>query len=382
MDIQLMQDIRLLIMVISVFLGLSLGLFLSLNESAKNKANTYLGILVLCITLFFLPHFFARFRLLETFHFVIGLPRIIPFLFGPLTLMYVRACTQKGFIMKRVDWLHFIPALIMLINCWPELTMDVAEKITNQRNFAKTGTVSDYAWIWLLKVIHPLIYFGLSIQLILRYRQHVTNAASHMDSAFHRWVLTFIFILSLPILGLLLFVFTEFGRFSLVILSIGLMSFLIAIYIATLVKPELFHAFPYQMPIPTSTETKKQKYENSNLKEAQKEQYLQKLEAFMHQHKPFQEPELTLAQLSEKVKIPAHYLSQVINEKLQINFLDFINGYRVKEAQVKLIDPSLSHYTILSIAYESGFNSKSTFYAAFKRATGMTPSQFRKSSFQ
>ena len=379
---QLMQDIRLLIIIISVFLGLSLGLFLLWNKSAKNKANTYLGILVLCITLFFLPHFFARYGLLERLHYVIGLPRIIPFLFGPLTLLYVRACTQKGFQMRNIDWLHFIPAFLMLLNCWPDITASVGEKIANQSFFAKTGQVSDYAWIWLLKVIHPLIYFGLSVQLIFKYRQHVSNAASFIDTAFHRWLLTFIFILSVPILGLLLFVFTEFGRFSLMILSMGLMTFLLAIYIATLVKPTLFHAFPYQMPIPISTATKKQKYENSNLKEAQKEQYLQKLKSFMHQHKPFQEPELTLAQLSDKVKIPTHYLSQVINEKLEVNFLDFINNYRVKEAQVKLIDPTLSHYTILAIAYEAGFNSKSTFYAAFKKVTGMTPSQFRKTSFQ
>lgn len=87
---------------------------------------------------------------------------------------------------------------------------------------------------------------------------------------------------------------------------------------------------------------------------------------------------MTLAQLAEQVNIPAHYVSQVINEKLATSFLDFVNGYRVKAAQAKLIDPKLSHYTILSIAYEAGFNSKSTFYTAFKKVTGMTPSQYRK----
>ena len=97
----------------------------------------------------------------------------------------------------------------------------------------------------------------------------------------------------------------------------------------------------------------------------QKEKYLDKLTAFMENEKAYQSPELTLTQLSEQVKIPAHYLSQVINEKLDCNFLDFVNGYRVEDAKEKLIDPKFDHYTIVSVAYEAGFNSKSTFLYCF-----------------
>lgn len=378
MSVELLQDIKLLIMVLGVFLGLSLGLFLLFNKSAKNKANRYLGILVFSIMLFFIPRFLARFELLETFHYFIGTARISPFLFGPLTYLYVRSCTQKGFEIRPILWLHFIPAFLMFCYCWPELSASVSEKIANQNNFNQNGLVKGYAWVWLLKVIHPLIYFGLSVQLISLYRKHVSNAASTIDSAFHRWLLTFIFILSLPLISLLGFVFTEFGAFSIIGLALGLLAFLMAIYIATLVKPELFHAFPHQMPIPESAEEQKQKYESSSLQEAQKDKYVEKLQTYIVNHKPYEKPELTLAQLSEKVKIPAHYLSQVINEKLNVNFLDFINSYRVEAAKELLLNPKMSHYTILSIAYEAGFNSKSTFYTAFKKGTGMTPSQYRK----
>jgi len=147
---------------------------------------------------------------------------------------------------------------------------------------------------------------------------------------------------------------------------------------AAMVKPESFHALPQQMLIPESSEVQKQKYENSKLQDNQKEKYVEKLQSFVTDKQPYLEPELTLAQLSEEVKIPTYYLSHVINEKLGCTFLDFINGYRVEAAKAKLTDPTFSHYTILSIAYEAGFNSKSTFYSVFKRQTGMTPSQYRK----
>ena len=76
---------------------------------------------------------------------------------------------------------------------------------------------------------------------------------------------------------------------------------------------------------------------------------------------------------------PKHYLSQIINEKLNCNFLDFINGYRIDDAKDKLLDENYEHFTILAIAYEVGFNSKSAFYTAFKKNTNSTPSQYRKS---
>ena len=114
----------------------------------------------------------------------------------------------------------------------------------------------------------------------------------------------------------------------------------------------------------------KKKYENSNLDEAQKERYVLKLQDYVKNHEPYKEPELTLGILSERLDIPTHYLSQVINEKLGTNFLEYINRHRTEYAKSLLVDPDMSHYTIMSIAYDSGFNSKSTFYTAFKKYTG------------
>jgi AraC-like DNA-binding protein len=70
-------------------------------------------------------------------------------------------------------------------------------------------------------------------------------------------------------------------------------------------------------------------------------------------------------------------LSQVINDLLNYNFNDLINSYRVEEAKKMLKDEGMSNFTIASIAYECGFNTLSAFNVAFKKFTGLTPSQFR-----
>lgn len=132
------------------------------------------------------------------------------------------------------------------------------------------------------------------------------------------------------------------------------------------------------MPLQEPQEIQKQKYESSNLQEGEKVKMIKKLLLYMETEEPFKEAELTLSQLADKVKIPINYLSQIINEKMECNFLDFINRYGVEQAKKMLHDNKYEHYTIIAIAYEAGFNSKSAFYTAFKKITNMNPSNFQK----
>lgn len=77
------------------------------------------------------------------------------------------------------------------------------------------------------------------------------------------------------------------------------------------------------------------------------------------------------------MNISTHHLSQAINQNLNTNFYKFVNAYRVEEVKKKLKNPEFEKYSILGIAFESGFNSKSTFNKIFKEETGMTPSEFK-----
>ena len=101
------------------------------------------------------------------------------------------------------------------------------------------------------------------------------------------------------------------------------------------------------------------------------------LDDYMKKSKPFLNNELTLNQLAVGVNIPPHHLSQIINEHLNQNFFDFINQFRVNEFIERLPNPKYAHYALLAIAFDSGFNSKTTFNRYFKKAVGLTPSEYK-----
>ena len=98
----------------------------------------------------------------------------------------------------------------------------------------------------------------------------------------------------------------------------------------------------------------------------------------MRSEKPYLDPALTLAMLAEKLSMPGKHLSQIINEHFGQNFNDFINSYRIRAAIARLSDAKTREDKLLKIAFESGFNSKSVFNAAFKKNTGFRPSEFRQ----
>jgi AraC-like DNA-binding protein len=99
----------------------------------------------------------------------------------------------------------------------------------------------------------------------------------------------------------------------------------------------------------------------------------------MEPEKIYTDGDLTIQKLAAKLSIPVQHLSQVVNEQLNQNILDFINKHRVEEAKRRLLDPASKHLSILAIAEDVGFNSKSAFNAVFKKHTKTTPSEFRKS---
>jgi AraC-like DNA-binding protein len=107
------------------------------------------------------------------------------------------------------------------------------------------------------------------------------------------------------------------------------------------------------------------------------EEHHQKLMDTMKNLKPYLNPDLNLEMLAANVDVSAGYLSQIINKKEKVNFYDFVNRYRVEEAKNIIRNPKFRHYSLLAIGQEAGFNSKTTFNAAFKRYAGATPSQFK-----
>ncbi len=108
------------------------------------------------------------------------------------------------------------------------------------------------------------------------------------------------------------------------------------------------------------------------------EDALRRLEDLMVRVRVYQDPELNREGLADSLGVSPRSLSSLINGHYGMNFYDFVNQYRVQEAREKLADPGNANVTVQRIFEDAGFNSKSTFNTLFKKATGKTPSEFRR----
>ena len=155
------------------------------------------------------------------------------------------------------------------------------------------------------------------------------------------------------------------------------------VYTEPLMKP--LHAHPrfqeLMNPIfgkETTFDLSKKKYKKSLLDRKLIDQYKQQLKTLMSEKEPYLNSELTLRVLAEMMEIPPNHLSQLLNEGFDKNFSEYINSYRLETFKSKVADPSLKHLTILGLAYESGFNSKTVFNTFFKKVMGKTPRAYWK----
>jgi AraC-like DNA-binding protein len=127
--------------------------------------------------------------------------------------------------------------------------------------------------------------------------------------------------------------------------------------------------------------TADRRYERSGMDASMMNDYEAALAAFMRKSRIYLEPDLSLEVLATRMKMSRHHLTQLLNEKVEKNFYGFINEYRIGEAIGRLNDPSL-HVNILSLAFDCGFNSKSSFNNYFKKITGTTPTAYRKQQLE
>ncbi len=121
-----------------------------------------------------------------------------------------------------------------------------------------------------------------------------------------------------------------------------------------------------------------QRYAKSGLDADAMKECMGRLSTLMSDEHCYLEPNLTLPQLAERLDCSVNHLSQVINAGFGMSFYDYINGYRVRRAEQMLGAADAESQAILDVALAVGFNSSSTFYSAFKKVTGVTPAQYRK----
>ncbi|UII77387.1 helix-turn-helix domain-containing protein [Flagellimonas sp. HMM57] len=126
------------------------------------------------------------------------------------------------------------------------------------------------------------------------------------------------------------------------------------------------------------TKPKIEKYSSNKLSYQKAKEIFERVDYQMVKQQLFLDPQLSLKKISTELAVNERQLSQTINQVSKKNFSDYINSYRVEHAKSLLLSNDHNHLKILGVAFESGFNSKDSFYTSFKKFTGKTPNQFRK----
>jgi AraC-like DNA-binding protein len=349
--------------------GLLLTLVLLNSKDSHKTSNRLLAAVTLSISII------VGGAVLLTSNYVFVYPHLSrlhhPFVFAaaPLLYLYIRELTATEKQFRKKDLLHFIPFALCTIYLLPYYFQSSASKINYL--VAEYREPSFGRWYYVRSAIfltQSLVYLVLIVITIVRYAKNRPQRNTDREKA-------------------VLFEIRFFVVAS-VVLWIGAMVRYVTDYSGNLVLPlgvsVLIYAMAYlHMRRPAATTTEKaepatRKYEKSTLTAERSQKYLERVIRSMEQDKAFNDGELTVQKLADRLAIPAHHLSQTINEGLGQTFFDFINSYRVDEAKRKLVDPACKHLSVLGIAEAVGFTSKSSFNSVFKKHTNMTPSEFRK----
>ncbi|HEY0408595.1 MAG TPA: helix-turn-helix domain-containing protein [Pyrinomonadaceae bacterium] len=296
------------------------------------------------------------------------------FLAGPLLFLYIRTITANDSRFAKQDLLHFIPFAACLLYLLPYYFQSSATKLA--RLWAEAYQDSLGGWYYVRSatfILQFLVYLILIIATLIRYSRKVKRRDSRDDRAVLFQVRFFVIASLILWVGVILRFTLDQSAATNLLVPFGASVMVYAMgYLEMRRRPALERSEPQQPPA--------KKYEKSTLTPERSERYLNKLLELMEHEQPFTDGDLTIQKLAERLAIPANHLSQTINERLNQTFSDFVNSYRVEEAKRRLLDPAFKHYSVLGIAEEVGFNSKSSFNSVFKKHTNMTPSEFRKAS--
>jgi ABC-type antimicrobial peptide transport system permease subunit/AraC-like DNA-binding protein len=334
---------------VAIIIGINFSLLLWFSKRTYHSANKYLALALMISVLWTVRILAIDIGLAAIFPDWAYIPLRFSLALGPLIYFYVLKITRPEFKLCFKDLLHFSPLLL-----------ELGAQLAFQQLNSALSVLAFISVIIYLYFSHRLIerfYRGLKFNDLLdRYRYQL------------RWLHRLLTVLGL--LWLLWIPFTAVHYYYQSGISVYYPQYLllvgIIIWIAVVahLRPEA--VMKTEVPVSTPSLTADLKQKRIWLKRIVKE------------NRYYQDPELSLTSLAEKLGLTTHELSRIINTALKKSFNDFINEYRVAEVAEKMQDPAYDHLTLMGIAYDSGFNSQSTFHRAFKELTGKTPAEYKK----
>lgn len=374
----------LLILVVQglVFVGLLFARYIK----KKNVSDLFLALILLivcyqqtCYTVGFMG-WYNVFRNTKINYFLIPLGIAI----APLIYFYVKAITTSNFTFKKKDFIHFIPAITLILYRFSIYFYDSLQPGFNDtQNGILKLSVDEPIVLPLLVFVsfaQMLLYLAFTFQLFYNYRKRIKAYFSNTYKLELNWILSFLIAFTAlflysslqDIIGSLIIELNYEQRWwlnifmAIVVLFVGIKGY----FTDTTKLNKLSFSFS---PNPESIPQVKKEEEKVSAED------IEKLKSYMELEKPYLNPDLNLSDLSDELQINRAELSKIINSGFNKNFNDFINEYRVNTFKEKLNLGEHKQLSLLGIAYDCGFNSKATFNRVFKKITQISPTEFLNS---
>ena len=335
------------------FQSIFIAFYVSNLKKGLKQQNKLLAFFLLSFGITIGSHFFRNHPDLEKYQsiFLIGLN--FRFFIAPLFYLYLRSIFKPAGKIKYSDFFHAGLFIFVIIN-------------TYTKQYLQLYSWSIYIYFDIIQMFVYIVWAFIEFKLIYLFIKPSFFNFSNRQI----WWLQF-FIISKIIIWLLLvfsiiFIYDNHSQWQ--YWSAHLVGFSNFIFINTVVYlslkiPDFFISI---------------KYKNTELPEAIQQRYYTRLLNFMETHKPYLNPSLSLKSLADELSISREHLSLTINNLFKQNFYHFINSYRIEACKKELLKKENGRKTVLNIALESGFYSKNTFNSAFKKITGMTPTEYKK----
>ncbi len=367
-------------MTIVLNIGIILSFFLALllySKNNKSLTDTILALWLVVIGIHLASYFLKYKGYWELQPHLVGVTVPFPLMHGPFLYLYVKYSFKSDKKLNRSDYLHFAPALITYIYLIPfYFFYSVEDKIK-----VDSGEINDYSVFSSILLIgfiaSGLSYTVLSYRKLLQ-RKKLLDTNFSFDARINlNWLRYAILIIGGVFLVVaLLSVFRELLNFQFpfnadILFYSIIVGFVVYVGYSGIRQQNLFSNTSIDEGKLAKSDVE---YKKSGLKPQIAKEKHGELLSLMEKEKPYLNPKLTLAELADKLDISANYLSQIINQYEQVNFHDFINGYRVDEFIKRA--QSNSNFNLLAHALDAGFNSKSSFNSVFKKFKSVTPSQY------
>ncbi|MFI5218875.1 MAG: helix-turn-helix domain-containing protein [Bacteroidia bacterium] len=374
--------------------GVVITFFLLLLLAGKKGKSTadiilacWLGVIGLHLFLFYL---FISGKI-YSYPWLLGTHFPMPLMHGPFLYLYAAALTGNLDISNKKYLLHFIPAILCYIYLIHYFLLPPEQKVFIVRNLG-IGYEKFMRVMVLTIIISGIIYFTVTTLLHRKHRRNILNQFSNTEKINLDWIQYLMYGIGV------IWLFVIFGEdkliFTAVVFFVLFMGFFGIRQTPVFTTHNRAEKLPFdaQKPAAAANETEnlsaieppaelneeKGKYQKSGLDEYELQSIHVQLTDLMAREKLYTNPELTLGDTAQQLHIHPNYLSQVINSVTKKNFYDYINSQRVEEFNRIVKDAKNQKFTLLSLAFECGFNSKTSFNRNFRKVTGLSPTQYLK----